>query len=667
MAELMAFALTGLGAGALFAGLALGVVINFRGCGAVNLGLGAVAMLAAFGFYELRTNVGLPTVVAVALTLVAAGLAGALFDWAAFRHLRDAPAMSKLIATLGLLLSSQAFIAEFYGGTVLKAPEVLPSGPTDAVMIAGIPVPIDRFVLAGLIAVVTLVLIAVYRWTRFGLATRAASENERSALLAGYSTNRLSLTNTTAAFVIAAGFGVLIAPITQLDSSTISQAIVPALAAALIAGFTRFGVAAIAGLSLGMIEALIVYLQTMTWFPTAEGIPVAGIADVFVLLVIVTTLFLRGKSLPQRGSELSQRLPKAPAPGRVARPAVLISAVVVLVLLVSSSGWRQAVIISLIAFVAILPFVVLVGYVGQLSVAQLAFAGVAGFATSRIADAWGLGFPLAPALGIALATAIGTLLALPGLRVRGVNLAIVSMATAVAIASFGFGNETWGARLAGDPVESPHVFGVNLGPDASFFLGDDALPSAVFGFFCLAVCLVLGLLTVNLRRGHLGHWMLAVRGNERAAAASGLNVRNIKVIAFAISSMLAGFAGVLYAYNFNSVSTQRYELMGALVFLAFAYIAGIGSVEAAVIAAIMALDGVVIHLTKMAVPISSQWWLIMGGLVLVLVVARNPDGLVHAEGDEPPPPFNWIDRGVKRAFRRIREGAPSDEVQEVAR
>lgn len=661
MSDILAFSLTGLGAGALIAGLALGVVLNYRGCGAVNLGLGAVAMLAAFGFYELRVDARWPVAAALPAVLILSAGGGLLFDWLAYRHLRNAPPMSKLIATLGLLLSAQALISEFYGGTALAAPAVLPAEPSDSIRIAGIPVPTNRLMLAGIIAIVTGALIVVYRWTRFGLATRAAAENERAALLAGYSTNRLSLINTAAAFTLAGGLGILVAPITQLDSSTMSMAIVPALAAALIAGFSNFGVAAIAGLGIGMVEAVIIYLQTASWFPTSNGAPVQGIADVFYLVVIVVTLVWRGASLPQRGAVVAERLPRAPAPARVARPTLLLAVAAIVMLVLGSAGWRQAVIISLIAFVAILPFVVLVGYVGQLSVAQLAFAGVAGFVTSRMADQLGLGFPLGPLAGIAVATLLGTLLAIPGLRVRGVNLAIVTMAAAVAITSFGFGNEAWGARLNGDPVDSPRILGVNVGTDASFFAGDGALPSPVFGFFCLAIAVLLGLLTVNLRRGHLGRWMLAVRGNERAAAATGLSVRNIKLVAFAFSAMLAGFAGVLYAYNFNAVSTQRYELIGTLTFLAFAYIAGIGSVQAAVVAAVMAIDGVTIHLTKALIPLSSQWWLITSGIVLILVVSRNPDGLVNTPGSEPPPPFNWIGKGVRSLIRRARTGRVSPE------
>ncbi|MGY1815211.1 ABC transporter permease [Blastococcus sp. SYSU D00820] len=665
MSELLAFALTGLGAGALFACLAMGVVLNYRGCGAVNLSLGAVAMAGAFIFYELKRNAEWPVFPALVVTLVVCGGAGALFDWVAFRRLRDAPAISKLIVTLGLLLALQAAVVEIYGSTALAAPSILPHTPSDSVDVAGIPIPINRFILAAFTVVVAAALVTVYRWTRFGLATRAAAENERAAVLAGYSTNRLSLINTTGAFTLAGAIGVLVAPITQLDSSTLVLAIVPALAAALVAGFTSFGIAAAAGLAMGIIEAVILYLQTMDWFPTSNGAPVQGITDVFYLLVIVVMLIWRGAGLPERGALVAERMPRAPAPVRLARPAILLSLLVVLLLVVTSGGMRQAVITSLIAFVACLPFVVLVGYVGQLSLAQLAFAGIAGLVTSRMADEWGIGFPLGPLIAIAVATVFGTLLAIPALRVRGVHLAIVTIAAAVAIANFGFGNEAWGARLNGDPVDSPHVFGVDFGTSGRFWLADGSLPSPMFGFLCLAVALVLGLLVVNLRRGHLGRWMLAVRGNERAAAATGLSVRNVKLVAFAISAMLAGFAGVLYAYNFGAVSSARYELVGALSFLAFAYIAGIGSVGAAVVAGVMAVDGVVIHLTKDAIALSSQWWLILGGLMLIFIVTKHPDGIVNTPGAEPPPPFNYIDRGVRRLIRRVRATRSARQAPEV--
>ncbi|WP_169816202.1 ABC transporter permease [Nocardia miyunensis] len=676
MGELLAFAFNGSASGALIAGLALGVVLNYRGCGAINVGLGAVATLSAYFFYGLRGQgvIFLPPIAgfdhiklggpwglvpALVVTLLFCAAIGALFDVIIFRPLRNAPAMSKLIATVGMMVAIQALVVLHFGSTAQLGTPVLP-GIDHSVTIGDTPVSINRFILLGIVAAVTVPLIVIYRRTRFGLATRAAAENEQSALLHGHSPNRLSLINTTLAFTLVGFLGIIVAPLIKLDSSTITLSIVPALAAALIAGFTSFGVAATAGVLIGMGESIITYLQTMTWFPTSHGVPIQGIADVLILLVIIVTLLTRGKSLPQRGALIAERLPRSPLPKNAGRTA-LIAAVAVVLLLTFVVGARQSLITSVIAFVTVLPFTILVGYVGQLSVAQLAFAGISGLITSRVCVEWGLGFPFGPIIAVIVATVVGTLLAVPALRVRGVNLAILTIAVAVAIGNFGFGNSAWGARPQGDPVEQPSLFGIHFGTNASFPIGDGKPPSPVFGFFCVVVALVVGLLVVNLRRSHLGKWMLAVRGNERAAASATLSVPAVKITAFALSAAVAGIAGVLYAYNFSSVSTERYELASGLSFLAFAYIAGVGSVGGALMAAVMAVSGIGFLVVNLVIPVSDTWQAAVGGLLLMLMVTKTPDGIVNAPGSKKiPPPFNWIFDGAVWAYHRWRPDRPAE-------
>ena len=132
-----------------------------------------------------------------------------------------------------------------------------------------------------------------------------------------------------------------------------------------------------------------------------------------------------------------------------------------------------------------LSLVVITGFVGQISVVQLALAGVAGFTVSHLAVDAGIGFPLAPLAGIAAAVLLGLVTAVSALRVRGVALAVVTIAAAVAVFNFGFVNPTWGGGATGSPVPDPHLFGINLGPTASFRGLDGNLPSPVFGWVAL--------------------------------------------------------------------------------------------------------------------------------------------------------------------------------------
>ena len=148
---------------------------------------------------------------------------------------------------------------------------------------------------------------------------------------------------------------------------------------------------------------------------------------------------------------------------------------------------------------------------------------------------------------------------------RGASLAVVTLAGVVAIEQFGFANRRWGAGVSGSPVEQPRLFGVEhrlrrrvprarrQAPEPGARLRvprrrDRAVPAR----------------RPDLRRSVLGQQMLAVRANERAAAAAGINVARVKIIAYAISSFIAGTAGWMYAYNFGSVSAARFGILIAL-------------------------------------------------------------------------------------------------------
>ena len=631
MQNVILYAALGLGAGALTASIALGVVLIYRGSGVINVAVGAIAMIGAYLFWAFTTGYlgfTLSSAPAYVLTLVCMAGLGVLFELAIFRPLRNTAPVAKLAASLGLLLVLQAGAIVVFGDTTKSAHSILPSR---TLTIFGRVVPEDRFWLAGIVIVVAAVLAALYRWTPFGLSTRAASENEVSAMLAGLSPSRLAVVNTVLACVVAGGLGVLVAPLVTLDAQTLAFAVVPALGAALLAGFTSFFIACFAGLAMGAIQWLIVYWQTQSWFPTdVGGAPVRGVYELFVFLVIVAALFLRGASLPGRGEIVEKRLPVVPRPERLLRSSTIAAAAGVVALIVFPYDFRQALINSLLGIIICLSLVVIIGFVGQISVVQLALAGVAGFTMSHLTtDAGGIWakFPISLLIGASVATIVGLVIAVSALRVRGVSLAVVTLAAAVALEQFGFLNSRWGGGPRGSPVEQPSIGGLNLAPDASFRGLDGDLPSPVFGFLVLAATVLLALLVANVRRSSLGQRMLAVRSNERAAAAAGINVRNTKLAGFGIAAFIAGMAGALYAYNFGSVSSTRFGAVSALGLIAFAYFGGITMVSGAVIAGVGATEGLFPHAFDTWFGLNGTYALLVGGFALIITLIINPEGI----------------------------------------
>jgi branched-chain amino acid transport system permease protein len=624
--QILLFILLGLGSGALIAGIALGVVLSYRGSGVINLSTGAMAMLGGYAFWALNTGkiASLPTAAALPLALVFVAACGALTEFVVYRPLRNSAPLAKLVASLGVLLIAQASVLLAFGITPQPAPGILPN---NVLHIFGAVVPIDRFILTGIVIVAAAALAAAYKWTKFGLATRAAAENEAAAMLSGLSPNRISLTNTLLASLVAGALGILAASITSLDPETLPLLIIPALAAALIAQFTSFGVACAAAIGIGILDSLVQYASAQSWFPQSGGVALPGVTDLLAFAIIVAVLFWRGSRIPGRGELVERRLPDAPRPGHLWRTALICALVGAVLLIIFPYDFREALINTLIGAVMALSLVVITGFVGQISIIQLALAGAAGFTISHMAVNFGITFPVAALAGIAVAAVIGMVTAISAVRVRGVSLSVVTLAGAVAIENFGFVNTTWGGGLSGSPVPEMKWFGADLGPQASFRGVDGNLPSPVFGWVALICCVLLCVAVGFIRRGRLGQRMLAVRSNERAAAAAAINPRTVKLYAFTIAAVIAGVAGVLYAYNFGSVSADRFDAFTALSLIAFAYAGGITLISGAVFAGLLSAQALIPYALDKWFGLNGNWFLLVGGILLIFTLLQNPSGV----------------------------------------
>ncbi len=633
MQTILVFALLGLGSGAVIAAVALGVVLSWRGSGSFNLAAGSSVMVAGYMFWAFRTgffHFKLGTWPAVIATLAFMVVYAVLIELLAVRPLRAASPLAKLVASLGVLLLTQALVQVIFGTSPLASPSVLPDS---VVVVGGVPVPVAQLILAGGVSFLAAVLWCIYRFTRFGVATRASSENEVAAVLAGLDPNSISVANSILANLTAGAVGIAAASIVGISATTIPLLIVQALAAALFARFTSFGIACAAGMAIGVGESLIFYASTQSWFPSHKGVALSGVQQLVVFVLIVVALWWRGSSLPQRGELRERSLPRVPKQDQLARRMLPIVAACAIALVLLPSEFRQAVVTGLVGTVLCLSFIVIMGYVGQLSVVQLALAGIAGFGVARMSSVYGIGFPLGPLIAVAVALVVGVVVGVSALRVRGVTLVVVTLAAAVAIEKFVFANPNWGGGATGVTVQQPTLFGIKFGSDAGFRGLDGSLPSPVFGLCALAVTAALYAFVANLRRGELGRRMLAVRSNERAAAAAGVNVRALKVCAFAISSILAGVAGVLFAYDFGTVSASMFDVMTALSVIASVYVLGVTVVQGAVLAGFGMVGAVV--------PLILQKWVLPRdrvGLYVQLLIGAGllvqlrfyPDGILIA-------------------------------------
>ena len=300
--QIFLFALLGLGTGALIAGIGLGVVLSYRGSGVIDVATGAYAMVAGYLFLWLRTDLGgspLGTAPAMVLALLATVALGVVVQ------LVRVPPAAQLVAAVEARRvprsaphragDGRAHHGRRRAHRAVRAPQRPGDDRRD-------PHPGDRFWLTGIVILAAAVLWALYRWSRFGLATRAASESEASAMLAGLSPDRLALTNAVLATTVAGGMGILAAAVTQIDTVVVPLQVVPALGAALFARFTSFSITCLVGLLIGMAQSLLYYAQTQSWFPTDGGVALPGVNAMLTFLVIVVALWWRGSTLPPGAS-----------------------------------------------------------------------------------------------------------------------------------------------------------------------------------------------------------------------------------------------------------------------------------------------------------------------------------------------------------------------------
>jgi len=234
-------------------------------------------------------------------------------------------------------------------------------------------------------------------------------------------------------------------------------------------------------------------------------------------------------------------------------------------------GFLYSVVISL----GVLGIVVATGHAGLISLGHGAFVGLGAFSMGWFLDARGWPFALAVVGSFALCGAVGWLLGVPALRIKGIYLALVTLGIAVVFPSLAkrFPGITGGTT--GRPIET------TMEPPGWTGLGPDQAVTWRY-WFCLLVCAVAFLITRNVLVGRMGRAMAAVRDNEAAAATFGVNLVRAKAGAFGLSAGLAGVAGALQAVLFPFVSHEQFDVFLSFRLYAAAVLGGVGHLIGAV-------------------------------------------------------------------------------------
>jgi ABC-type branched-subunit amino acid transport system ATPase component/branched-subunit amino acid ABC-type transport system permease component len=648
MSNFLQFVLLGIGAGAAYALLAQGVVLIYRGSGLVNFAHGALAMLAAYiTFVSLKMNAGWPTLPAALVGVLVSSIVALAFQLLILHRLRRATAIVRLIATLGLLAIVQAAVQLKWGATTFDIPQFLPH---DVYHWGSIVVQEEQLVILAVVVVLTVGLWAFSRYTRLGLAINASAQNERAVATLGWSPERLSQVTWAAGGALAGLAGILIAPLTGLTPVSFTLVVtIGGLAAALVGGFESFPLTLAGGLLIGVGESLVtLYQPNITSFFGQSSL--TGLTTAVPFLVILLILVVRGRGLPLR-SHVADRLPRL-GTGRVSWQGLVAVAGVLafLDLTVFNSQWAATLSVSLAAAVMVASIVVLTGFAGQLSLGQWALAGIGALIAGRLIQAAGWPPELAIVAGILLTIPAGLIFALPALRTRGVNLAVVTLGLGFTVSEVVFANPDW----IGKPLDG----GTLIGRVKLFGIAVDSVryPDR-WALVCLIAAVLVGLLVANLRRSRTGRRLLAVRTNERAAASLGISVFSVKLYAFAVASAIAAVAGILVAFQQTTITYGNFDVFSSINSIGNAVVGGIGYVLGMVFAAPLASNGVGQKFLGDFLN-AGTWDALIGGVILLLILLAHSDGVadavVHAGGR------------FQRFLRRARASRPPEALPDVA-
>ena len=628
MSTFLSFTVLGIVTGAIYAILATGLVVTYNTTGVFNFAQGAVGAVAAFSYWQLWQDWHWPFLLAIlVVVLVEAPLLAIAVEFVLFRRIHGASVERSLMVSLGLLVILLGVTTIFW-----SSPEVVRSVPSyftqqDGTVLSirlfganGVTIQYQQIMIVVVAAVVSVGLGLFLRRMRLGVAMRAVVDDPELVAMSGAKPYRMSQTGWAIGFMLAALAGVLLAPIVGQTGLTSDELTLLALN-----GFAAAVVGRLRNLPMTFVGAMILGLITQYCVGYLPGHINPGLASVLTEVIPVAFLFLVLLVIPAARLAPAGRLAVRPVPKvvtsrqSVAGALLLVALFVVLASMVGDTA--LATLTQGLAFGIVgLSLVLLVGYAGQVSLCQLTFMGIGAFTMGKAfggASWWGL------LLAVVVSGAVGALVALPVLRLRGLYLAL---------ATFAFGEVMYSAFFNNASVISQGT-SVNVGRVPLPFVhsvGDRAMLIEV------SVAAALCALAVGaVRRSSFGRRLVAMSDSPAAYATVGLSSVRTKVTVFTLSAAMAGLGGVFYAGQQGGIGANDVQFIGSLTLLLFVAIWGIRTISGALLGGMTAAALPVLQ-THLPASLADLTGLAAG--IGIVLLARSPDGIVGMDvADQPDP------------------------------
>ncbi|MEM9041846.1 MAG: branched-chain amino acid ABC transporter permease/ATP-binding protein [Actinomycetota bacterium] len=652
--------------GLVFGLLAMGIVLIYRSTRVINFAVGNLGLPGAALFALMVINWNWPFWLALAVVVVIGGLVGGVTEIVVVKRLFDRPRIVLLIATVG--------IAEFWRAIVaLTFPDV--EGDQDRFPVAvgrswddvwGVRIDGGDLQIIVLVPLVALALGALLTYTTIGKAVSASADNPALSRLSGINPHVVSTLVWTVGGVLATVSMILLSAgqsangVENLGPFTLTHA----LAAAVVARLRSFPVAMFAGIAIGVAKNLFDF----------NFLDDPGLSTLFVFVVIVVALWWQSRD--DHGEAVLAFVPKVrPLPSRMLTVwwirnlsrLVLVPALVLVVLFT----WHHESIFSfindiqavweapdrirpsqfflwstIVAFtICVASLTVITGWSGQLSIAQLAYAGLGaftaaalnrgaeldiGWGTTRLIDVEFPAIPTIPAIVLAafVTAAIAALTGLGALRVRGLLLAVSTFAFAIAAESYLYDRPFFSGGDNSVVFPRGWLFGWDLSDQRTFF------------YFALGSMVLTFVLIGHLRRSGVGRSIIAVRDNPDTAAAYTVSPVRTKLVAFAVAGGIAGLGGGLLGNASRQISSGEslFRVEDSLQAVNMVVIGGLGSVIGPLLGALWTLG------LPAFFPDSNLISLMASSVGFLIVLMYFPGGFVQVAHNARDAIIGWAER-----------------------
>ena len=632
------YTILGLVTGAVYGIAASGLVLTYTTSGIFNFAQGAMAMLAAFTYWQLRYGWNWPAPLALfTVIVVLAPLLSMVLYVGIMRGLRETADVTKIVVTIGIMLGLIA-LAQWIWNPGVPRTDNLFFGDAAKFKFLGVYVTDHEAIALGCGVLIAVGIRLLFTSTRTGVAMRAVVDNPALLQLNGGRPERLAAFSWALGGALAALAGILITPIAggTLDVHVLTLLVLDSIAAAMFGRLRSIWRTFGGALVLGLATTYVLGYFPQSWSWASDFRIALPMIMLFAVLLVLPQDRLREAVLVRTRERFT-----VPTMGSAVVWGVILVLVVLALEQVMGTSDMGALTIGITYAIIALSLTLLTGYAGEINLAPVSFGaiatiivfhlGLSGSGLNQRITLWGL------FLGVVVTALIGGLIALPALRLRGLYLALATLAFGV------FVSDMILADIA------PHILPIFHLHFSIFPNGALQIPSPKLGpidlsstktFLTTSVCIfiLIGIGLVALRRSSYGRRLTAMKDSPAAAATLGQNLVKLKLSVFMLSAAIAGIGGVLLSAGSVSVTANSYIIFISLALVMLTVVGGIGNVAGALMGGILAATAFT-ALTSTFTNLSTDrggggFWNVLANLSLVapaligVSLGRNPSGAV---------------------------------------